>query len=376
VTTCLSELPLPPEAFDLELTDTYPHTTNDEWSRMLQTEDDEVVWNPDSVSQQRLIAEESLPLEQRGLTSHLPRLSNNGTVKLSQAEFWKLQSCHKFTVASKLRMAGLEEDALCLENCHSYYTVATCGDCGKVRKFPNRCDRFYCPECANHLQHERQKQIQWWAERITQPKHVVLTIKNVKKLTPGHVDELRRMFSKLRRRKFARNWIGGYYGIQVTTGKQGWHLHIHALVDARWISEAELSQEWKACTNGYGYIVKVKDCRKSDYLRETTRYVIHGSQIAAWSPATIASFVSAFKGKRTFGVFGKLYGQRVEFAEWIASLKQVKPRCDCGSCNVRYQTESDWMISQAAGPHSYAPRPPPGNSQQLLSSIVPPQWPD
>ena len=360
----------------MEIPVPYPHTTNEEWSRMIETADDELVWDPNSVSQQRIIDEESLPLEQRGLISHRPEVSNNGTVKMSQAEFWKQQTTHKFTVASKLRMAGLEEDALSLENCHSYYTVATCGNCGKVRKFPNRCDRFYCPECAGHLQHERQKQIEWWAERIPQPKHVVLTIRNITDLTPGHVDELRSMFSHLRRRKFARNWIGGYYGIQVTTGPKGWHLHIHALVDARWIDENQLRDEWKACTRSYGYIVRVKDCRKADYLRETTRYVIHGSQIAAWSPETIATFVRAFRGKRTFGVFGKLYGQRAEFAEWIATLKQAKPRCDCGSCNVSYQSESDWMISQAAGPHSYAPRPPPDHAQQLLNSIVPPQWPD
>jgi hypothetical protein len=374
--TCFSENLIPPEALAMDIPDTYPHTTDEEWVRMIETEDDELVWDPNSVNQQRIIDEESLPLEKRGLYEEKRQLSNNGTVKMSQAEFWKHQTTHKFTVASKLRQSGLEEDALILENCHSYYTVATCSNCGKVRKFPNRCDRFYCPECASHLQHERQKQVEWWAERITQPKHVVLTIRNITDLTPGHIDELRLMFRRLRQRKFAKNWIGGYYGIQVTTGKKGWHLHIHALVDARWIDENQLRDEWKACTRGFGYIVRVKDCRKTDYLRETTRYVIHGSQIASWKPETIATFVRAFKNKHTFGVFGKLHGQRAEFAEWIAGLKQSKPRCECGSCNVRYQTEADWLISQAAGPHSYEPRPPPDDAQQLLSAIVPAQWPD
>jgi hypothetical protein len=297
-------------------------------------------------------------------------------VKLSQSEFWKRQTTHKFVVAAKLHTAGLHDEGQKLENCHSYYTVATCCDCGKVRKFPNRCDLFFCPECANHLQNERTRQVEWWAERIRQPKHVVLTTKRIPELTGAHVDELRKMFSQLRRRKFARNWKGGYYGIQITHSVKGWMLHIHALIDARWIDTTELKKQWYSATRGFGYIIHVSDCRSKDYLRETTRYVIHGSQLAAWQPEAIATFVRAFQGKRTFGVFGSLFGARTEFAEWIATLKQAKPRCDCGSCMVRYQSETEWLISQDFNPHSNCPRPPPPTHQQPALIAIPIAWPD
>ena len=346
------------------------------WHRFAQEVDSGLCWNPDAVQQPRLIAEESLPLEQRGLTSHPRKLSKSRTLKLSQSEFWKLQTTHKFVVAAKLRTEGMLEEAQKLENCHSHYTVATCCDCGKVRKFPNRCDLFFCPECANHLQNERTRQVQWWAERIQQPKHVVLTTKRIRDLSPGHVDEIRRMFSQLRRRKFARNWKGGYYGIQITHTAKGWMLHIHALIDARWIDEAELKQQWRSVTNGHSYIVRVKDCRRTDYLRETTRYVIHGSQLAAWPPEVIATFVRAFNGKRTFGVFGSLFGARTEFAQWIATLKQAKPRCDCGSCMVRYQSEADWLISTEFKLSTNSARPPPPTHQQPELIAIPVMWPD
>jgi len=376
VITAFQNPRIAPQAFDSQPAGPSPLPVEEAWQRFAETTDNELCWQPDNCFQSRIIDEESLPLEQRGLTSHQPRVSKNRTPKVSQAEFWKLQTMHKFVVASKLRLQGMTEAALKLENCHSYYTIATCGDCGKVRKFPNRCDLFYCPECANHLQHERQRQVEWWAARIKQPKHVVLTIRNITDLSAGHVDELRKMFGKLRRRKFARNWKGGYYGIQVTNEGKGWHLHIHALVDARWIDEPELKQQWRSITNGLGYIVRVKDCRDADYLRETTRYVIHGSQLAAWQPDTIETFVRAFQNKRTFGVFGELYGARTEFAEWIATLKQAKPRCECGSCNVRYQSETDWLIYQTFEQPSNQPRPPPSSEQQLLNTVLPPLWPD
>ena len=373
---CFPEIRIPPEAPHRETQDIDGRAVAESFGRFAEVTDSEVCWEPDTPPQQRIIGEEALPLELRGIISHSGQLSKKRTPKLSQSEFWKLQTTHKFVVASKLRMVGLIEEAQALEDCHSRYTIATCGDCGKVRRFPNRCDRYYCPECANHLQNERTRQVQWWAERIKQPKHVVLTTKRIRDLTPGHVDELRRMFGHLRRRKFCRNWKGGYYGIQITHAKMGWMLHIHALVDARWIDEAELKQQWRSCTNGHGYIVCVRDCRAKDYLRETTRYVVHGAKLAAWKPEVINTFVQAFTGKRTFGVFGNLFGARTEFAEWIATLKQAKPRCDCGSCNVSYQSEADYIIATCIHQPASAPRPPPQPDQQAQLLPAGLAWPD
>ena len=343
---------------------------------MTESADQELCWNPDKVSQSRLIAEESLRLEKRGITPQTPEHHPKPKISISQAELWKLQTVHKNTVAAKLRVSNMDTEASKLELCHSYYTFAVCGNCGTVRKFPNRCDLFFCPECANHLQNERSKQVEWWIKTIKQPKHVVLTIRNITDLEVGHIDELRSMYTKLRRRKFARNWHGGFYTIHVTHKATGWHLHIHALINARWIDQQGLSEQWRSITNGLGHIVRVKDTRAKDYLREITRYVVHGSQIAAWHPDLIATFVRAFDGKRTFGVFGDLYGKRTEFAEWVAALKQARPRCDCGSCNVSYFDEAAWLLRDATGPHSNQPRPPPPSHTQQCLIHAPTVWPD
>jgi hypothetical protein len=154
--------------------------------------------------------------------------------------------------------------------------------------------------------------VRWWTEQIQQPKHVVLTIRNVPDLTGDHVDELRKWWNQLRRRKFAKGWRGGFYTIQTTNKGKGWHPHIHALIDARFIDESELSKQWLAVTRGAGYNVRVRDARQEDYLREVTRYAVHGAQLAAWTPDQIATFVRAFTGKRTFGVFGSLYAVRTQ----------------------------------------------------------------
>lgn len=218
--------------------------------------------------------------------------------------------------------------------------------------------------------------MEWWTSLVSQPKHVVLTVKNVGDLTPGHVTQLQKWFGNLRRRKCCSNWVGGFYSIECTNEGNGWHLHIHALVEARWIDSAELSKNWDSTTGGFGRIVKVKDCRQRTYLSEVTKYVAKGSQLAAWSPAQILAFVQAFSHKRTFGVFGKLYGARTEFAEFIATMKAAKPKCDCGSCSILYFTENEWLAREALASPTSKPIPPPSQPQSELAIALSGVWPD
>ena len=347
-----------------------------QWSSVSWPEEEDFAWSCAEAAKGTSAPEECIPLEMRGVTPQNNPVPHHRKPTLRQSEIWRGQTIHKFCVASKLRDAGMNAEASTLENCHSYYTFCVCGDCGQVRKFPNRCDLFYCPECAHHLQNERKRQVQWWTGLIQQPKHVVLTIKNIWDLTAGHVDELRSMFTKLRRRKFARNWEGGFYRLECTNDGNGWHLHIHCLIDAKWIDADQLKQQWMSVTNGLGYIVRVRDCRQADYLNEVTKYVAKGAQLAAWKPSEIATFVRAFTGRRTFGVFGSLYGARTKFAEFIASIREARPKCSCGSCNVTYYDEAKFLAMDLIPEDKSKPRPPPTVDQQLPLIPAPACYPD
>lgn len=342
-------------------------------ARFSQNGPEALVWNPDDVPRARLAVEESVLLDRRGITSQTGSFSARGPQKLAQADIWKSSTIHKNSVSAKLRQVGMAAEADKLELCHSYYTVCECSGCGAIRKFPNRCDLFFCPECAHHLAAERKRQIEWWLPSVKQPKHVVLTVKNIFDLSSPHVAELKRWFSQLRRRKFARNWKGGFYTIEITNEKKGWHLHIHALIDARWISQPELSEQWRSITRGCGHIVHVRDCRGTQFLSEVSKYIVKGSSIAKWTPAQIQTFVHAFEGKRTFGVFGSLYGQRTEFAEYIALLKQGHKQCDCGCHQFNYYSEVDWFLRHSRPEAPQCPRPPPPTHVQVaLIDYVPP----
>jgi len=376
MTPCLSESAVPPEAVPIvtgdivaALSNRSPRFTEDEAAEY-------AIWDPDSVSQARVVADESILLEERGVTSQNADARRQEKIRQLTPEFWKRQTVYKASIAAKLRQTGQFENAAKLELCHSYYTVCQCNNCHTVRKYPNRCDLFYCPECAAHLENERRKQVEWWVREVTQPKHVVLTVRNIPRLSRGHIDQLMKWFGNLRRRKFAANWRGGFWTIQCTNENAGWHLHIHALVDANWIDAPKLALEWDNVTNGMGRIVKVRDCREQEYLAEVTRYVVRGSQLAKWTPDEISSFISAFEGKRCFGVFGSLFAKRTQFAEWIAELKSCRPKCDCGSSDCSYYSEAEWLIRELGSPEQTRPRPPPVDQASLPLPECGCSWPD
>jgi hypothetical protein len=366
----LLEPPIPPEAPSPRKQPYDPYEWAEGFRRFAEQVDQGLVWDPDSAPNRVGVPEEAIQLETRGLTQEQPDTQQKQPPRPNQQEFWRSQTTHKNAIAAKLHSTGAHQLAMDLEACHSYYTVAQCCACGAVKKFPNRCDRLYCPECQPHLAHERQKQVDWWVRSLSQPKHVVLTVRNQPTLTPEHIDELRRWFTNLRKRKRYASWKGGFYSLEVTNEGQGWHLHIHILVEVKWIDSAQLALDWDSVTNGNGRIVKVKDCRGADYLAEVTKYAVKGSQLATWKPDEILAFIEAFAQKRTFGVFGSLYGARTEFAEFIAAMKSAKTKCDCGSNQCRYFSEAEWELQPEPQPQRSIP-PPPGAGQLDLIQATP-----
>ena len=263
-----------------------------------------------------LIGEAPRKLERRGVSSH--------------PELWQKSTVHKFSVVAKLLSAGRPDLAKPLAGCHTVETCRVCDDCRRVSIFFNRCERHYCPECAPRLARERRESVEWWAKEVGEPKHVVLTVRNTDRITKSYVQWFKMCFGKLRRRKFARSWRGGFYRLEITNERQGWHLHLHALVDAGWIPAGQLAAEWAEIVGQDFAIVKVKDVHCRDYLAEVTKYTVKGSQLAGWEPAQIVEFLDAFDGVKTFGVFGSLYGKRTEWREWLDSIQNEPIKCACG----------------------------------------------
>lgn len=248
----------------------------------------------------------------------------------------------KETIIKKLVDADRYALAEPLIRCHTEATVKLCTGCYSPKVYYNRCENFYCPLCQKRLANDRRKSVEWWSSHVTQPKHVVLTARNTQTFTAETVRHFKAAWAKLRRRAVAKNWRGGFYSLEVTNEGRGWHLHLHALVDSNWIDSGRLAREWAECLGQDFAIVKVKDCRAGDYLRELCKYIVDGNQVAGWSAQDVVAYVEALKGQRTFGVFGVLYKLRKEHRAFLDEVQADKCTCECGCTSFRFFTESEW----------------------------------
>lgn len=315
----------------------------------------------------------SLLLETRGVTPHR---------KLSQGVMWEREITWQQSILAKLRSLGKVSLAGKMAECHTIKTVKVCTSCRKHSTFYNRCEKFFCPVCAPRLARERKESIEWWTRQVSQPKHLVLTVRNTLDLTKPYVLFIKEALAKLRRNKVMSSVKGGFYSMEVTNEGRGWHLHFHLLIDTPWLCMPELSQVWGKLVGQDYAIVKIKDCRGSEYLKEVTKYAVKGNDLAKLSAQSIAEFIEAFSGVRFFGVFGSLYGKRTEWRAWIESLQEIKPVCECGCNTWRLLSPEQALWEEEIGAGAGAQPPPrvdqvPHNQGDLpLDGTLTIVWPD
>lgn len=236
-----------------------------------------------------------------------------------------------------------------MRSCHQDESQFSCEDCGKTKTFTNRCEIRWCPLCGPRLARERAEELTAWSRTLKQPKHVVLTARNSDTLTRSRVRRFQAAIAKLRRAKKADAWTCGTWSLEVTNESRGWHLHAHLLIETRWIDSGWLSATWARLINQDFAIVKVKDCRAADYLREVTKYVVKSNQLAAWHGEDIAQLIVAFKGIRSFGVFGTLCGQRKQWRLAVAQARAERNKCECG-CR-KFHFDGDARLSELSEHH-------------------------
>src|SRR5204862_1110655 len=109
---------------------------------------------------------------------------------------------------------------------------------GYRHKAEKRCKKKWCPVCVRGIATKRSIKFSRAAALMRWPMHLTLTVRNVAD-DDDHdfVRRLRRNFGKLRHRKIWKNNVtGGVAGIEVTNKGKGWHPHLHALIDCRWLA--------------------------------------------------------------------------------------------------------------------------------------------
>lgn len=245
-------------------------------------------------------------------------------------ELWDKQDDWRDSITAKLRGYLDTPQTRNLERCGKEKMFRHCRECQATKEFEYHCDLKFCPRCNHRISARRLKVLRKWADRITQPKHVVTTQRNFRTLTRSVIRKHQKALVALRRSVVFSQVKGGCVSVELTNESRGWHLHAHWLVDARWVDAAELSKTWASIIGqDDGAIVKVKDCRGTSYLAEISKYVVKGSDIATWQPEEIVEFLQAIHRCRFFFTFGSLFKAGAEIRREI-KRERVTQVCDCG----------------------------------------------
>jgi hypothetical protein len=197
------------------------------------------------------------------------------------------------------------------------------------------------------------------------PLFVTLTMKNVDDLSSGGVRQLRRAFGKLRHRKL---WLqrvrGGVATIEVTNIGNGWHPHLHAVVDCQWLAiktpapqrgdlpdvvkekcqaaACELEALWSKILKQPTSSVKVKRADRSTIAKEVVKYCVKGEDLVNCD-GSAGDLIRALESTRLMTTFGTCHGQTVKDVRQAAKsaekmrrreqLDEMEPRCGCGDEN-------------------------------------------
>jgi len=180
---------------------------------------------------------------------------------------------------------------------------------------PVTCKSRLCEHCSKERSDRLKPQIIAGCRRMDSPRFLTLTLATTQRTLTEELDRLGECFRRLRRTKlWTAHVTGGLYTIEVTWGKNsnGWHPHIHAIIDGTYIEVAKLSAEWKRIT-GDSFIVDLRKCHSDRQLANyLAKYVSGTGKPLKIPPERIAQYAVAIANLRMVQTFGHLHGVKLK----------------------------------------------------------------
>ena len=262
----------------------------------------------------------------------------------------------RFELLDRLVDEGAGDLAMKLETC-GQATSLTCTSCGDRHPIETRCKRRWCPTCSRKISFDRVVKYSRRLQALEWPLWVTLTIRNSD--DEKIVEQLKAGWQKFKRKKImTAHCKGGLWALEVTERGNGWHPHIHAMLDCKWLAhntpapsrydtasivadkisyaKAELAEEWGACVGQDWAIALAVRKRGTDAVRELLKYAVKGSDLLD-SLLPIAPIIRQIDSGRTISTFGSLRNGKLP-----PDADDDKPKLACTQCGA----EGAWLPSE------------------------------
>lgn len=208
------------------------------------------------------------------------------------------------------------------------WVVVDVDDNTRLAIHSNHCHSRWCTPCSR----ERAARIVGNLKVTLNETHVLfltLTMKHSNAPLPDQIDRIYASFRKLRKAQF---WIDAVRGgcavleMKHSYATDCWHVHLHCLIDARWVEHADLKAEWWRIT-GDSNIVDIRECRDADHASYyITKYITKPVPASVINkPNQLLEMMSALAGRRLVLTWGSWRGVRLSQPLDLTAWKSIAP---------------------------------------------------
>lgn len=223
------------------------------------------------------------------------------------------------------------------------WVVVDENDCTRFAVHSDHCHSRWCTPCSR----ERAARIVGNLKfKLTDGdiRFLTLTIRHSDTPLPDQIDRIYDCFRKLRRAPFWTSVVDGGCAIlelkhSYTTNL--WHVHLHCLLDGRYIDHDQIEAEWWRIT-GDSHVVDIRRCHDANHAAHyVVKYVTKPVPSTVINkPDALREMISALKGRRLVLTWGSWRGVQLsaplDTTTWklIASLPELYRRRDAGNLDA------------------------------------------
>jgi hypothetical protein len=231
-----------------------------------------------------------------------------------------------------------------LRDCEETEILACCSHCGKAWYVKNRCRLRVCPICSRRVAIKRAKYLQEMTKQMKHPKLLTLTMPRWNGDTRAGISALRKAFIKLRHTKLFGKVRGGAYTVELKMKPDGWHIHLHALMDAPYLPYQKIFSAWKILVGVDAPQIDIRAATSQAARRYAAKYASKAADFSS-SAEVVVEWYMATKGSRLFNTFGAWFNADLEEAPETGELEIWKPTCPyCGEESTIYMARDGPFI--------------------------------
>ncbi len=227
--------------------------------------------------------------------------------------------------ADRLDAVGEHKQARALRQCQTHLQTMVCDECHSTWLAPCNCKLRWCAVCAPRKSAKYANFALGLFSRAQSPRWITLTMERKPQLGAG-LDHLKRAFRNWRLNPRIRAIVrGGLYQIEIKPKADGWHIHLHALIDSAYLPKKVLWSSWAAALGQKTASVQINAIRGNTVIRYVTKYALKPADIADMDAGQLAAYAQETRNRRLLGTWGTWY--RLTMAKLYPDAPRPQPTC-------------------------------------------------